>query len=103
MATAIKGEVGDDTFDGDAAFAEEIVLIIAFMPRETFVNDVLARETDLLIKLSIALHAKKKGEANMSEELQSMVQISELYGRALGALGRAIRFSAKGAAKGAEG
>ena len=36
----------------------------------------------------------------MSEELQSMVQIIELYGRGLGALGRAIRFSAKGAAKG---
>lgn len=35
----------------------------------------------------------------MSEELQSMVQIIELYGRGLGALGRAIRFSAKGAAK----
>lgn len=32
----------------------------------------------------------------MSEELQSMVQIIELYGRGLGALGRAIRFSAKG-------
>lgn len=38
----------------------------------------------------------------MSEELQSMVQIIELYGRGLGALGRAIRFSAKGAAKGVE-
>lgn len=38
----------------------------------------------------------------MSEELQSMVQIIELYGRGLGALGRAIRFSAKGAAKGVD-
>ncbi|RKI19890.1 hypothetical protein D7V82_22425 [bacterium 1xD8-6] len=35
-------------------------------------------------------------------ELQSMVQIIELYGRGLGALGRAIRFSAKGAAKGVD-
>jgi len=47
-------------------------------------------------------HAKKKGAINMSEELQSMVQIIELYGRGLGALGRAIRFSAKGAAKGVD-
>ena len=38
----------------------------------------------------------------MSEELQSMVQIIELYGRGLGALGRAIRFSAKEAAKGVD-
>lgn len=38
----------------------------------------------------------------MSEELQSMIQIIELYGRGLGALGRAIRFSAKGAAKGVD-
>ena len=38
----------------------------------------------------------------MSEELQSMVQVIELYGRGLGALGRAIRFSAKGAAKGVD-
>ena len=38
----------------------------------------------------------------MSEELQSMVQIIELYGRGLGALGRAIRFSAKGTAKGVD-
>ena len=38
----------------------------------------------------------------MSEELQLMVQIIELYGRGLGALGRAIRFSAKGAAKGVD-
>lgn len=38
----------------------------------------------------------------MSEELQSMVQIIELYGRGLGALGRAIRFSAKGASKGVD-
>lgn len=38
----------------------------------------------------------------MSEELQSMVQIIELYGRGLGALGRAIRFSAKGAARGVD-
>ena len=35
----------------------------------------------------------------MSEELQSLVQIIELYGRGLGGLGKAIRFSAKGAAK----
>ena len=32
----------------------------------------------------------------MSEELQSLVQIIELYGRGLGGLGKAIRFSAKG-------
>lgn len=38
----------------------------------------------------------------MSEELQSFVQIIELYGRGLGALGKAIRFSAKGAAKGVD-
>lgn len=38
----------------------------------------------------------------MSKELQSMVQIIELYGRGLGALGRAIRFLAKGAAKGVD-
>ena len=36
----------------------------------------------------------------MSEELQSLVQIIELYGKGLGGLGRALRFSAKGAAKG---
>lgn len=36
----------------------------------------------------------------MSEELQSLVQIIELYGRGLGGLGKAIRFSAKGAEKG---
>ena len=47
-------------------------------------------------------NAKKKGETSMSEELQSMVQIIELYGRGLEALGRAIRFSAKGAAKGVD-
>lgn len=41
VITACEREVGDDTLDGDAAFAEEIVLIITFMPRETFVNDVL--------------------------------------------------------------
>ena len=35
----------------------------------------------------------------MSEELQSLVQIIELYGKGLGGLGRALRFSAKGAAK----
>ena len=29
----------------------------------------------------------------MSEELQSLVQIMELYGRGLGGLGKAIRFS----------
>ena len=34
----------------------------------------------------------------MSEELQSLVQIIELYGKGLGGLGRALRFSAKGAA-----
>lgn len=33
----------------------------------------------------------------MSEELQSLVQIIELYGRGLEGLGKAIRFSAKGA------
>jgi hypothetical protein len=33
----------------------------------------------------------------MSEELQSLVQIIELYGKGLG---KALRFSAKGAAKG---
>ena len=38
----------------------------------------------------------------MSEELQSMVQIIELYGRGLGALGRVVCFSAKGAAKGVD-
>ena len=38
----------------------------------------------------------------MSEELQSLVQIIELYGKGLGGLGRALRFSAKGAAKGVE-
>ena len=38
----------------------------------------------------------------MSEELQSLVQIIELYGKGLGGLGRAIRFSAKGAAKGVQ-
>ena len=34
----------------------------------------------------------------MSEELQSLVQIIEFYGNGLGGLGRALRFSAKGAA-----
>ena len=38
----------------------------------------------------------------MSEELQSLVQIIELYGRGLGGLGKAIRFSAKGAEKGVQ-
>lgn len=38
----------------------------------------------------------------MSEKLQSMVHIIELYGRGLGALGRAIHFSVKGAAKGVD-
>lgn len=38
----------------------------------------------------------------MSEELQSLVQIIELYGRGLGGLEKAIRFSAKGAAKGVQ-
>lgn len=38
----------------------------------------------------------------MSEELQSLVQIIELYGKGLGGLGKAIRFSAKGAAKGVQ-
>ena len=38
----------------------------------------------------------------MSEELQSLVQIIELYGKGLGGLGRALRFSAKGAAKGVQ-
>ena len=38
----------------------------------------------------------------MSEELQALVQIIELYGRGLGGLGKAIRFSAKGAAKGVQ-
>lgn len=38
----------------------------------------------------------------MSEELQSLVQIIELYGRGLGGLGKAIRFSAKGASKGVQ-
>lgn len=47
-------------------------------------------------------HKPTKGVINMSEELQSMVQIIELYGRGLGALGRAIRFSAKGAARGVD-
>ena len=47
--------------------------------------------------------AKKKQEGTqMSEELQSLVQIIELYGRGLGGLGKAIRFSAKGAAKGVQ-
>ena len=45
---------------------------------------------------------KKKGETNMSEELKSMVQSIELYGRGLRALGCAICFSAKGAAKGVD-
>jgi putative lipoic acid-binding regulatory protein len=35
----------------------------------------------------------------MSEELQSLVQIIELYGKGLG---KALRFSAKGAAKGVQ-
>ena len=35
----------------------------------------------------------------MSEELQSLVQIIELYGKGLGGLGRALRFSAAAAAK----
>ncbi len=38
----------------------------------------------------------------MSEELQSLVQIIELYGRGLGGLGKAIRFSAKTAEKGVD-
>ena len=38
----------------------------------------------------------------MSEELQALVQIIELYGRGLGGLGKAIRFSAKAATKGVE-
>lgn len=38
----------------------------------------------------------------MSEELQVLVQIIELYGRGLGGLGKAIRFSAKAATKGVE-
>ena len=38
----------------------------------------------------------------MSEELQSLVQIIELYGKGLGGLGKALRFSAKGAAKGVQ-
>lgn len=38
----------------------------------------------------------------MSEELQSLVQIIELYGRGLGGLGKAIRFSAKSAEKGVD-
>lgn len=38
----------------------------------------------------------------MSEELQSLVQIMERYGRGLGGLGRAIRFSAKTAEKGVD-
>lgn len=38
----------------------------------------------------------------MSEELQALIQIIELYGKGLGGLGRAIRFSAKGAAKGVQ-
>ncbi len=47
--------------------------------------------------------AKKNRRATqMSEELQSLVQIIELYGRVLGGLGKAIRFSAKGAAKGVQ-
>lgn len=54
------------------------------------------------INHSCFFNAKKKGETSMSEELQSMVQIIELYGRGLEALGRAIRFSAKGAAKGVD-
>ena len=38
----------------------------------------------------------------MSEEIQSLVQIIELYGRGLGGLGKAIRFSAKTAEKGVD-
>ena len=38
----------------------------------------------------------------MSEELQSLVQNIELYGRGLEGLGKAIRFSAKGAEKGVQ-
>lgn len=38
----------------------------------------------------------------MSEELQSLVQIIELYGRGLEGLGKAIRFSARGAEKGVQ-
>lgn len=36
----------------------------------------------------------------MSEELQSLVQIIELYGRGLGGLGKAIRFQRKEQQKG---
>lgn len=38
----------------------------------------------------------------MSEELQSLVQIIELYGKGLDGLGRALRFSARGASKGVQ-
>ena len=41
-------------------------------------------------------NVKKKQEGEqMSEELQSLVQIIELYGRGLEGLGKAIRFSAR--------
>ena len=33
----------------------------------------------------------------MSDELTTLVQVLELYGRGVGALGRAIKFTAKGA------
>ena len=38
----------------------------------------------------------------MSEELTTLVQVMELYGKGLGALGRGIRLSAKGVHKGAD-
>ena len=38
----------------------------------------------------------------MSEELSNLVQIIELYGRGMGALGRALRFTAKGAKGGVD-
>ncbi len=38
----------------------------------------------------------------MSEELTNLVQVLELYGKGVGALGRAIKFTAKGAKTGVD-
>ena len=38
----------------------------------------------------------------MSEELSTLVQVIELYGKGVGALGRAIKFTAKGAKTGVD-
>ncbi len=38
----------------------------------------------------------------MSEELTTLVQVLELYGKGIGTLGRAIKFTAKGAKSGVD-